>query len=91
MARHALGRRALAGAFGLVLLLYFAAWLAVMLSGLGGGPIDYRMVGGLLLISAGTVLVVGVPVLAGGFWPAAVPRRPSGRGGGCWCSWPCRW
>jgi hypothetical protein len=63
-ARHGFSRRALAGALALVLSLYFAAWVAVVLSGLSGGPIDYRMTGSVLLVTAGAVLVVGVPLIA---------------------------
>ena len=65
-ARHELRRRASAGALALVLLLYFAAWFAVMLAGLFGGPIDYRMTGSIVLIGTGTVLVVGGPLIAAG-------------------------
>ncbi|GAA0914050.1 hypothetical protein [Virgisporangium aurantiacum] len=63
-ARHGLRRRATAGALGLVVLVYFAAWFAIMLAGLFGGPIDYRMAGSIVLAGAGTVLIVGIPLIA---------------------------
>ena len=80
-ARYGLRRRASAGALAFVMLLYFAAWFAVMLAGLFGGPIDYRMTGSIVLIGTGTVLVVGGPLIAAGVLasrgsPPAIRPRP---------------
>jgi hypothetical protein len=74
MFRHGLRLRMLTGASAAALLLYLAVWLAVMMVGLFGGPIDYRATGSILLVTAGAVLLVGVPLIA--VWVLASRSSP---------------
>jgi hypothetical protein len=78
MARRARRLRALAGAFYIAVIVYLIFWMAVVPFGLfGDQPIDYQIIGRIMLVAGVPMLVLLVPAWA--VWVLLghdVPRRP---------------